>query len=113
VSRREPRTLVELAVSNVGLFAAPQALAHLACWCIARHKIGPEMSAEDYGEWWGISRPSAFRHQAMIRRAFPGVDPERVYQVWCMEYRRRMVDRDSAAAARMAGELVGLELRRL
>jgi len=66
-------------ITTVGIRETVGVLDVVASWGIARKTCGDGMSVEQYGEFWGISRASAFRHQARFRAAFedryPTPDP--------------------------------------
>lgn len=109
--RREPRTLIELAAANVGILRAGKALGYLAAWCIARHKVGPEIDAESYREFWLTSRATAYRELALIRKAFPGVEPEKVYAFIVRDYRERKAELERKQSLKLGGELVSVPTR--
>jgi hypothetical protein len=94
VSQRE-LSLVELAAQNVGVRQAGVALGYMATWCYALHKLGrSEITADEYAEVWRCSRSQAFRRQASIRKALPGVDPGAVVDAFLVQYRARQKRRD-------------------
>lgn len=91
MSLREPGTLAEYAMANAGFMGGARGLADLVNWMMARMSVGEGMTIEQWREWAAISQAQVYRRQARIRKALPGVDPERVYRYAAAEARRRSV----------------------
>ncbi len=68
--RREPRTYLELAVVNVGMFGAAKTLAYFGIWTWLAEQLGHWPTPEEFGEKFLLSRSQAFRRQAKMRKAF-------------------------------------------
>lgn len=73
----DPRnaTLIEHCYARTGSILKASRLAwFVQAWGIARRDLGRPPSIEEYAEWWGESRATAYRAQALFREAFPGND---------------------------------------
>jgi hypothetical protein len=76
---RRPRSVLDLVVGRVGARRGYRVGTFLVSWSIVYQALGRAPSIEEYGDWWKLSRSTAFREQALFREAFPGEhDPERV-----------------------------------
>jgi hypothetical protein len=64
-------SLLEVAVRRVGARRGARVLAFMIAWDVVRRELGREPTIEEYGEWWRISRRTAFREQALFRQVFP------------------------------------------
>ncbi len=63
----------------------------IACWAIASHAIGHEITLEEYRDWWAEPERTAFRHQANFRAMFPGIaNPQPLADVLIAAYDERM-----------------------
>lgn len=63
-------------ITHVGIRESVYVLDVVASWGIARKKLGRDMTVEQYGEYWKLSRSQAFRHQARFRAAFEDRYPD-------------------------------------
>jgi hypothetical protein len=72
MARRQPRTLLEVAMAQVGMRRGARVIAFMIAWNVVRRELGHEPTIEEYGDWWKVSRATAFREQQMFREAFPG-----------------------------------------
>ena len=70
-------TLVEYAYARTGsILKAGRCLSYLTLYAAARESLGHDPTTEEYAEWAGESRATAFRHAALWRSVFdkpPGV----------------------------------------
>jgi hypothetical protein len=67
--------MIEVAVMEVGIVRGSEALFGLLMWTVARRKKGGERpSCQDLMEASLLSRPQAFRHQALLREVWGGDD---------------------------------------
>ncbi len=82
--RREPRTYLELAMVNVGMFGAPKALAYFGMWAWLADQLGHWPTPEEFGEKFLLSRSQAFRRQALMRKAFGRDDLDVMWQ-WVLD----------------------------
>jgi hypothetical protein len=65
-------TWSELGVRNAGFRTTLRALQFAMSWGVATASLGHEPgSVEEYAEFWGESRATAFREQQAFREAFP------------------------------------------
>jgi hypothetical protein len=55
-------------IERVGVRRALKVIAFIVAWEVARNDLGRDISIEEYGEWWKVSRASAFREQALFRQ---------------------------------------------
>ena len=72
MAKRQPRTLLEVAMARVGIRRGAKVLAFMIAWNLVRSELGREPDIEEYAEWWRTSIRTAYREQAMFRDAFPG-----------------------------------------
>jgi hypothetical protein len=71
MARATQPTVMEVLVRRAGWYAAFRASSFLVAWMIAEDDLGPTMSVEEYGEWWGQSRATAYRDLERWRRVVP------------------------------------------
>lgn len=65
-------TLLEVALRRVGLRKAYIALEFAVAWAIVEADLGrPPVTADEFGDWWQLSRSQSFRQQATFRETFP------------------------------------------
>jgi len=76
MSKRQPRTLLELAISKVGVLKGARVCAFVCQWTIAAQAIGRPITIEEYADWWSESERTAYRHQAEFRRVFGVPTPQ-------------------------------------
>ncbi len=101
---RPPRTLLELAVANVGPVQAPRVIAFVLLWAAARDSMPEEPSVEEFAKWAAMSRRTAFDRQALFRRAYPGEEtPGRLLDVAAAQWDLR---RGGQSLAKLPAHLV-------
>ncbi len=94
-----PQTLLEHARQRVGCRNALRVMTYMVAWQIAREDIGHEPTAEQYGQWWKESPATAYREQALFRRAFPNEsNPARLLDRTAPAWATRPSRRPSPAA---------------
>ena len=71
MAKRGP-SLLEVAVRRVGPLKGAKVLSFMIAWDVVRQELGYEPTIEEYGEWWKVSRATAFREQAAFRACCPG-----------------------------------------
>lgn len=71
-NQRKKRTLLRVAVANVGLRRGYGAVGFIVCWGIVEYALGRTPTVEEYADWWNESRSTVYRQQANFRKAFPG-----------------------------------------
>lgn len=65
-------TIAEYVVREVGFWNGQKVLAFIMAWESARAALGQEsMTLDEYRDWWRTSERTAYREQALFRRAFP------------------------------------------
>ncbi len=87
---RQPRTLLELAVANVGPMRAPRVIAFVMLWAAARETLGHEPTIDEFVQWSGMSRRTTYRRRDLYRQAYPGEHtPSRLLDVAAADWDRR------------------------
>jgi len=102
MSKRQPRTLLELAISKVGVLKGARVCAFLCQWTIATNALGRPITLEEYADWWKESERTVYRHQAEFRRVFGAPTPQ--------VFADQAIVRSEALTRGVAG-LGGLELK--
>jgi hypothetical protein len=54
-------------IEQGGLRRGLKVMSFIVAWGVASEDLGREITIEEYGEWWKVSRSSAFREQALFR----------------------------------------------
>ena len=70
MSKKQPRTLMEMAVSKVGIYKGARVCAFICQWSMCAQALGHDITIEEYADWWKESIRSAYRHQAEFRSVF-------------------------------------------
>jgi hypothetical protein len=80
--RRQPKTLAEQLVREIGFRKTVRVMAFVSAWGICTEALGrPPASIEEYAGWWTEGFSTACRERAMFREAFPGEStPERMWE---------------------------------
>jgi hypothetical protein len=76
MSKRQPRTLLEHSIDQVGILKGARVCTFICQWTIAVNAIGRPITIEEYGEWWNESERTVYRHQAEFRRVFDVPSPQ-------------------------------------
>lgn len=73
VKDRKGQSLYAIAAARVGQNRAKAVVAFVMQWSIAMDALGADaITLQDYADYWGETRRTAFRHQSEFREAFPG-----------------------------------------
>lgn len=68
---RERKSLLRLCVDRAGSnLKGARMAAFIVAWGLARDALGRVPSVEEYAEWWGQPRRTAFEEQAAFREVF-------------------------------------------
>ncbi len=68
--RRAPRTVMEQAVTELGVLKGARVCVFVCQWTLASQALGRRITIDEYAEWWKESERTAYRHQAEFRRVF-------------------------------------------
>lgn len=92
-------TWIQLGVRNAGIRKTMKAINWAYCWAVVQESMGREPTVEEVGDWWNMSRRTAFRDQSSFRAAFPTLDsPAPLY---ASEEARSKIARHAAFGDRM------------
>ena len=69
--KRAPRTWAELITARVGYRRMMRVMSLVMCWQITEQELGRPITPEEYADWWGTSRATAYRDLAHFREALP------------------------------------------
>lgn len=70
---RHGHTLLAIASARVGQNRGRAVVTFLMQWSIAMEALGrDDIALQDYADYWGENRRTAFRRQSEFREAFPG-----------------------------------------
>lgn len=67
-TRRQP-TWAEVIIHRVGYRKSPRVIQLVMAWAIVEEELGRRPSVDEYAEWWGENRATAFRDVALFREA--------------------------------------------
>jgi hypothetical protein len=91
-------TLLMIAQRRVGLRKSLQVMTYMVSWRICADDLAHEPTAEEYADWWKVSRRTAYREQALFREAFPGESsPARLLEATAHAWASRPSGRPSPA----------------
>ncbi len=102
---REPRTYLELAVANVGMFKAGQVLGYFGMWAWLAESIGHWPTPEEFSAKFLLSRSQAFRRQALLRTAFGRDDLDVLWSEARAEVDLKAADKTGLALGAQVGML--------
>lgn len=64
-------SVLELAYARTGsMLKASRVVAFVIAWGTTRQELGRRPSVEEFADYWGESRPTAYRQQALFRQVF-------------------------------------------
>lgn len=63
--------MVELAYARTGsMLKAARVVAFIQAWGVVREQLGRPPTVEEYAEYWGESKSTAYKHQVEFRAVF-------------------------------------------
>ena len=71
VAKRVPRTWAEVIVLRVGFRPMARVVNLLLTWAVVVEELDREPTVNEYAEWWGTPRGTAYRDLALWREALP------------------------------------------
>lgn len=80
---RHGQSLYAIAAGRIGQKRGRAVIAFVMQWSIAMQALDRQtLTLDEYAEYWGETRRTAFRHQSEFRAAFPGQQtPDQVVQL--------------------------------
>ena len=91
---------IKTIIARIGPRATYKVMVFVASWGIFMRKEGrPPETVDEFADWWKISQATAFRDQALFRKALPDADDPTHLLQWIAEEDPQLLDGDPGVVA--------------